>query len=109
MPTKIKLVKKLKNQKPGLEIILRNKQLFEALFTLLQVHPCYILKLHAAINEKKENFKNGACEKFKNRVGIHDTYDVMKYLLLSIFGANSILDNQRIITTLQTMSLVILD
>ena len=40
MPTEVNLFNEVESTLP--KLIMRNRQLFEAIFTLLQIHPCYL-------------------------------------------------------------------
>ena len=79
MPTVVNLFKEVESALP--KLIVRNRQLFEVIFTLLQIHPCYL--------------QNMIC-----KTALFEEPEDIKQMLLIVFGARSILDNTRVIVTM---------
>ena len=68
----------------------RNRQVFEAIFTYLQAHPCYIARW---IKQTK----------------FFDEPEDLQLLLFAIFGKNEIKNNQRVIKTLMIIAKAMYD
>lgn len=83
MPTPVDLLKDIKNTMP--KFIIRNRQLFEVVFTLIQIHPCYLQNLicHTPMFDEPREVKN---------------------LLTVVFGANSLIENHRVMSTLMVIA-----
>ena len=66
------------------KFIIRNKQLFEVIFTFLQTHPCYL--------------QNLICN-----TSIFEESGEIRMILEAVFGQKTILDNTRVLRTLMVL------